>query len=135
MDKGGPPMIRGVRGATTILKDTEDLIQKETERLVLEMARMNDIKPEAVASVMISTTTDISSAFPAKAVRSIDGWTFVPVMCTHEMDVPGAISSCIRVLMHVNTDLSQSEVHHVYLNEAVKLRPDLSRYESRGEKR
>ena len=52
-------------------------------------------------------------------------WTYVPVMCTHEMDVPGAITMCIRVLMHVNTEKSQRDVHHVYLNEAKKLRPDL----------
>lgn len=120
-------MIRGVRGATTIPEDTADHIQKETQRLVLEMVDKNDVNPDAVASVIISTTTDISSAFPAKAVRSIPGWTFVPVMCTHEMDVPGSIGSCIRVLMHINTDLGQRDIHHVYLNEAVKLRPDLSK--------
>ncbi|MFX3674710.1 MAG: chorismate mutase [Paenisporosarcina sp.] len=120
-------MIRGVRGATTIPLDTVEHIEKETERLVLEMIEKNDVNPDDVASVIISTTTDISSGFPAKAVRSISGWTYVPVMCTHEMDVPGALSSCIRVLMHVNTNLAQSEVHHVYINEAVKLRPDLSK--------
>lgn len=125
MGKGGIDLIRGIRGATTITHDTAETIHLETERLINEMAKTNNIEPEQVASVIISTTTDISSAFPAKAVRSIEGWTYVPVMCTHEMDVPGAMSSCIRVLMHVNTELSQKELHHVYLNEAVTLRPDL----------
>jgi chorismate mutase len=125
LDRGGIELIRGIRGATTISEDSSEIIHLETERLVIEMAKQNSIHPEQVASVIISTTTDISSAFPAKAVRSIPEWTYVPVMCTHEMDVPGAMGSCIRVLMHVNTNLSQKELHHVYLNEATTLRPDL----------
>lgn len=119
-------MIRGIRGATTIIKDSASHILTETEHLVLAMAKENNIHPEDVASVIVSTTTDIAAAFPAKAVRSIPGWTYVPVMCTHEMDVPGAIGKCIRVLMHVNTEKSQQDIHHVYLNEAMKLRPDLN---------
>lgn len=118
-------MIRGIRGATTIIEDSASHILTETEHLVLAMAKENNIQPEDVASVIVSTTTDIAAAFPAKAVRSIPEWTYVPVMCTHEMDVPGAIGKCIRVLMHVNTEKSQKDIHHIYLNEAMKLRPDL----------
>ncbi len=119
-------MIRGIRGAITVSADHADEIQKETQRLVLEMAKENNVEPDDVASVIISTTTDISSAFPAKAVRTIEEWNYVPVMCTHEMDVPGSMPLCIRVMMHVNTESGQKEIHHVYLNEAKKLRPDLS---------
>ncbi|WP_298828068.1 chorismate mutase [uncultured Planococcus sp.] len=119
-------MIRGVRGAITVSADQPEEVLKETRRLVLEMAKENKIEPDHVASVIISTTTDISSAFPAKAVRTIEDWNYVPVMCTHEMDVPGSMPLCIRVMMHVNTELSQQEIHHIYLNEATKLRPDLT---------
>lgn len=119
-------MIRGVRGAITVSADQPEEVLKETARLVLEMAKENKIEPDHVASVIISTTTDISSAFPAKAVRTIEEWNYVPVMCTHEMDVPGSLPLCIRVMMHVNTELAQQEIHHVYLNEAMKLRPDLT---------
>lgn len=118
-------MIRGIRGATTVTEDSAQHILEETEKLILTMARENNIQPEDVASVIVSTTTDIRAAFPAKAVRSIPKWTYVPVMCTHEMDVPGAITLCIRVLMHVNTDRAQHDIQHIYLNEAMKLRPDL----------
>ena len=118
-------MIRGIRGATTVTEDSAAQVLAETEKLVLAMAKENDVKPEDVASVVVSTTTDLASAFPAKAVRSIPDWTYVPVMCTHEMDVPGAMPLCIRVLMHVNTEKSQRDILHVYLNDAVKLRPDL----------
>ena len=84
-------MIRGVRGAITVSADQPEEVLKETRRLVLEMAKENKIEPDHVASVIISTTTDISSAFPAKAVRTIEDWNYVPVMCTHEMDVPGSM--------------------------------------------
>jgi chorismate mutase len=97
-----------------------------TKTLVAEMVELNRIDPSDIVSVLISTTTDIKSTFPAKAVRTIDGWKYVPVMCTHEMDVLGSMPLCIRALMHVNTDISQQDVKHIYQNEAVKLRPDLT---------
>ncbi len=118
-------MIRGIRGATTIPADTEEFVWAETAFLVVEMAKENRIVPEDIASITISTTADIRSAFPAKSVRSMDGWQYVPIMCTHEMDVPGSLPLCIRVLMHVNTSAAQQDIKHVYLHDAVKLRPDL----------
>lgn len=118
-------MIRGIRGAITVSADQPAEILQETRRLIMEMVKENKIDPDDVASVIISTTTDISSAFPAKAVRTIEDWTYVPVMCTHEMDVPGSLRLCIRVMMHVNTSIPQKEIQHIYLNEAMKLRPDL----------
>ena len=118
-------MIRGIRGAITIAEDKADYVWGETARLVKEVAKQNKIEPEDIASVTISTTPDIHSAFPAKSVRSMPGWQYVPIMCMHEMDVPGALPLCIRVLLHVNTDTPQNEIQHVYLEDAVKLRPDL----------
>ncbi|MBE1554117.1 chorismate mutase [Sporosarcina limicola] len=118
-------MVRGLRGATTVAQDDGQSVLVATEALVSEMAKANEIEPEDIISVVISTTKDIKSAFPAKAVRSIDGWKYVPVMCTHEMDVPGAMPLCIRVLMHVNTAILQKDIQHLYQNDAVKLRPDL----------
>ncbi len=119
--------VRGLRGATTVDIDNGQAVLEATELLVRTMAEENNVSPDDIVSVLISTTTDVCSAFPAKAVRSIDGWTFVPVMCTHEMDVAGSMPLCIRALMHVNTDLTQEEVQHIYQNEAVKLRPDLQK--------
>lgn len=118
-------MIRGVRGATTVTSDSNEEVLIETARLVQEMAKANGVQPEDIASVMISTTTDITSAFPARAVRSLEGWTYVPVMCTHEMDVPNALEKCVRLLMHINTEKKQQDIQHIYLNNAVILRPDL----------
>ena len=119
--------VRGVRGATTVVSDQTDMVLGATRSLVIEMAKENGIVPEEIVSVIVSTTRDIESAFPAKAVRTIDGWKYVPVMCTHEMDVPGAMPLCIRILMHVNSDTAQKDIKHIYQNEAVKLRPDLQK--------
>lgn len=119
-------MIRGLRGAITIAADKEQYVLEETVKLTLEVAKANNVKPEDIASIIISTTPDITSAFPAKSVRMMEGWQYVPIMCMHEMNVDGALPLCIRVLIHANTDIPQSEIRHIYLNDAVKLRPDLA---------
>ncbi len=90
-----------------------------------KMVEVNQVKPEDIASVLISVTPDLNATFPAKALRLIDGWKYVPVMCMPEINVPGSLAQCIRVMMTVNTSLNQEEVEHIYLNEAIKLRPDL----------
>ncbi|MCR3921074.1 MAG: chorismate mutase, partial [Firmicutes bacterium] len=72
-----------------------------------------------------SATPDLTAAFPAAAAREL-GWTHVPLFDTVEIDVPGALPMCIRVLMHVNTQLCQADVKHIYLREARLLRPDLT---------
>ncbi|MDV6377679.1 chorismate mutase [Sporosarcina sp. GW1-11] len=119
--------VRGIRGATTVELDDGQEILQATEELVLEMAEANQFTPEDIASVIVSTTVDVKAAFPAKAIRSIEGWTYVPVMCTHEIDVPGSMRKCIRVLMNVNTTTPQNEIQHIYRNNAVQLRPDLQK--------
>lgn len=119
--------VRGIRGATTVVQDDEQAVLSATETLARTIAAENNVLPEDIVSVIISTTIDVKSAFPAKAVRSIEGWTYVPVMCTNEIDVPGAVPLCIRILMHVNSHVSQKEIRHIYQNEAIKLRPDLQK--------
>jgi len=118
-------MIRGVRGATTVSTNSEEAIVSATEELLAKLIEVNQIQPNSVASVLISTTEDINAAFPAKALRKFAGWTYVPVMCMRELPVPNSLEMCIRVMMHVNTNLPQEEIIHVYLKEAKVLRPDL----------
>ena len=119
-------MIRGLRGAITIESDKQELVWEETARLVREVVAANNVNVDDIASILISTTPDITSAFPARAVRLMEGWQYVPVMCMHEMDVPNALPLCIRVLIHANVEVAQKDVQHLYLNDAVKLRPDLA---------
>jgi chorismate mutase len=118
-------VIRGVRGAITVEKDDSNEIVDATKRLLDEIIEKNQIVAENVAQMLISVTDDILSTFPAKAVRRLDGWAYVPVMCTTEIPVPNSLTKCIRIMMTINTEKKQSEIVHVYLERAEALRPDL----------
>jgi chorismate mutase len=118
-------MIRGIRGAITADRNTEEAILYATEELLAKMIETNQIHSDSVASILISTTEDLNATFPAKALRKLEGWTYVPVMCMREIPVPGSLKSCIRIMMHVNTEKEQNEITHIYLKEAKVLRPDL----------
>lgn len=115
---------RGVRGATTVAANTRDEILTATRQLVALMVRRNGIEPKDVASAIFTTTPDLDAEFPALAARQL-GWLEVPLLCGHEMAIPGSLPRCIRVLVHWNTDRAQSEIQHVYVREAERLRPDL----------
>ncbi|MGR3764829.1 chorismate mutase [Rossellomorea sp. NS-SX7] len=118
-------MMRGIRGATTVEKEGAKEILLATHELLNQMIIHNHIDPDRVASVFISATPDIKETFPAKAMREFKDWKFVPVMCMQELDVPGGLERCIRVMIHYNTSTSQKDIQHVYLKNAVSLRPDL----------
>ncbi|NGP43709.1 chorismate mutase [Bacillaceae bacterium SIJ1] len=124
-------MIRGIRGATTVESNNAEDILVKTEALFRKMVTANGVEAEDVASVYVSMTNDLDAVFPAKALRRLDGWTYVPIMCMAEATVAGALEKCIRVMMHVNTNASQKEVEHIYLEGAVVLRPDLSLTDSK----
>ena len=116
-------LCRGVRGATTIETDDRELVLKATRELLGLMIRLNDIRTDDVASAIFTTTPDIISVFPATAARQL-GWLDVPLMCSHEISVPGSLGMCIRILLHWNTDKGPKQIQHVYLREARTLRPD-----------
>ncbi len=116
---------RGVRGATTVGADDRESVLKATRELLALMIRLNNIDSTQVASAIFTTTPDIVAVFPATAARQM-GWLDVPLMCAHEISVPGSLGLCIRILLHWNTDKSQQAIQHVYLHEARTLRPDKS---------
>lgn len=115
---------RGVRGATTVTTDDRDQILTATRQMLGLLIRRNGIDAKDLASATFTVTQDLQSEFPALAARQL-GWIEVPLLCGYEISVPGSLPRCIRVLLHWNTDHSQSEIHHVYLHDAAKLRPDL----------
>ena len=117
--------IRGIRGATTVSADQPDLILQATRELLEAILDENlEMRPEDVASAIFTVTDDLASTFPAQAARQM-GWELVPMLCGREIPVPNSLPRVIRVLVHWNTELPQSEIRHVYLRDAVKLRPDL----------
>ena len=116
--------VRGIRGAIDVTDNDAHEILEATKELLQEMLKKNSILKEDLASVIFSMTSDLNAAFPAKAARQI-GWTYVPLFDTSEIDVPGSLPRCIRILMLANTTKKQEEIRHVYLKGAVLLRTDL----------
>jgi chorismate mutase len=116
---------RGVRGATTVENNDREEILTATRQLLALMIHRNGIEKKDIASAIFTTTRDLDAEFPAMAARQL-GWLDVPLLCGHEMTVPGGLANCIRVLIHWNTDKSQPEIRHVYVRQAETLRPDHS---------
>ena len=117
--------IRGIRGATTVTTDDPELILQATRELLEEILAENEgMQPEDVASAIFTVTDDLISTFPAQGARQM-GWGLVPMLCAREIPVPNSLPRVIRVLVHWNTEQPQDRITHVYLREAVKLRPDL----------
>lgn len=119
----GPIVCRGIRGATTAAANTAEDILDATQEMVEVLIALNGISSEDIASAIFSTTPDLNAMFPATGARAF-GWTDVPMMCSHEMAVPGALTKTIRVLVHVNTRKPAAEMRHVYLRGARQLRPE-----------
>ncbi|MCC6500825.1 MAG: chorismate mutase [Anaerolineales bacterium] len=116
---------RGIRGAITVAADEPSLILEATRELLQEILDSNPgMIPEDVGSAIFTVTDDLASTFPAQGAREM-GWGLVPMMCAREIPVPNSLPRVIRVLVHWNTEAPQSEITHIYLREAVKLRPDL----------
>jgi chorismate mutase len=112
----------GVRGATTADANTKEAIVDATEELLREMVASNQLVESDVAAVFFTTTRDLNAEFPAVAARVRMGWEHTALMNAHEMDVPDAATSVVRVLLLVNTDKSKDELVHVYLKGAQFLR-------------
>jgi chorismate mutase len=117
---------RGVRGATTVEHNEREEILTAARQLLALMIRRNGIEKQEVASAIFTTTPDLDAEFPALAARQL-GWLEVPLLCAHEIQVPGSLPRCIRVMVHWNTNRTQHEIQHIYIRDAVSLRPDLSK--------
>ena len=106
-------------------ENSAELILEATKELLWAMIRANGIEGPDIASAIFTTTPDLTAAFPAGAARAV-GWRNVPLLDACEIAVPGSLCQCIRVLLHWNTELSQDEIQHIYLNGTHSLRPDLA---------
>lgn len=117
--------VRGIRGAISVPVDTPEEILSATTELLREVLRLNKIEHfDDIASIFFTTTTDLVATFPAEAARAI-GMSHVPLLCASEIGVPNRLPRCVRVLLHVNSDVPQRDIVHVYLRDAKKLRPDV----------
>jgi len=116
--------VRALRGATTCAVDTREEIDAKTQALVAAMLERNAVDHDDLISIVFTATDDIHAQFPATAARAL-GLGDVPLLCARELDITGGMERTIRVLMHLETERSRSELHHVYLEGATSLRDDL----------
>jgi chorismate mutase len=120
----GRSAVRGIRGAINVSQNNKCEIISSTRELLIKMAKANHVKKEDISSIIFTMTADLDAVYPAAAAREL-GWITVPLLCAVEVSVPDSLPQCIRVLMQINTELSQQEIIHIYLREARQLRADL----------
>ncbi|TMD40548.1 MAG: chorismate mutase [Chloroflexi bacterium] len=117
--------VRGIRGATTTEENSETAIIEATTELIGRLSHDNALDPQEIAAAWFTTTADLNAEFPAAAARRF-GWSDVPLLCAHEMNVPPnnarSIERCIRVLLLVNTTQPASAMRFAYLHRAARLR-------------
>ena len=118
--------VRGIRGAITVSANNKDAIAEAVTELLNEIEAHNSFKCEDISYVFFTTTPDLDAVFPAAIARTRPGWNRVPLLDLQQMVVAGSLPFCIRVLIQVNTTLSQTAMVHRYLREAKYLRPDLA---------
>jgi chorismate mutase len=118
------PALRALRGATTVDADVEAHVHERVMELLQAMCDRNGVDHDDIVSILFTATDDLHATFPAAGARKL-GLGDVPLICARELDVEGGTPRCIRVLMHLTTERSRSELRHVYLEGAVGLRDDL----------
>ena len=118
--------VRAIRGATTVTENTCEAIAKAVNELMEAIEVHNQLDTEEIVSVTFSVTSDLDAMFPAAVARRRQGWNDVPLLDVQHMKVENSLQKCVRVLIHLNTPLPKSQLRHVYLQDAAKLRPDLA---------
>ena len=118
--------VRAIRGATTVSENTVEAIREAVTELLDELEARNRLDPNEIISAIFTTTRDLDAIFPAAIARERPHWDTVALLDVQQMHVEGSLERCIRFLIHINTPVSQVEIHHPYLREAKNLRPDWS---------
>lgn len=119
--------VRGVRGAITVERNDKEVIWKAGRRLIEAMLEANDIKTDDIGAAFFTMTEDLTAAFPTTGARAIPGFELVPLFDARQPAVEDSLPMCIRALLLIDTEKGQGDLHHIYLGDASKLRPDLQR--------
>ena len=118
--------VRAVRGATQLDEDTREHMLARVAEMVLDVMTSNELSVDDFISIFFTATEDLNAEFPAYAARRL-GFDDVPLMCARELEIEGSMPRVVRMMAHVETHLSRSEITHVYLHGAARLRRDLTR--------
>lgn len=116
--------LRGVRGATCLQQDDAQEMFEAVGELVQTMMTENEVSDDDVVSLILTSTPDLTCAFPAAGARAY-GLVDVPLLCAQEINVAGGLAKVVRILMHVESTRSRSQLRHIYLRGAEVLRQDL----------
>ena len=118
--------MRAVRGATQLDDDEREQMLQRVSEMVLDVMASNGLEVDDFISVIFTATSDLVAEFPAYAARQL-GFGDVPLICARELEIAGSMPRVVRMMAHVETDLSRKDVTHVYLHGAAALRRDLAR--------
>lgn len=121
--------VRAVRGATQLDSDTREQMLDRVAEMVRDVMESNDITVDDFISIIFTSTSDLTSEFPAYAARVL-GFHDVPLVCARELEIEGSMPRVVRMMAHVETDLARADITHVYLHGAAALRSDLTRVRS-----
>ncbi len=119
-------VVRAVRGATQLDDDRRDHMLERVAEMVTDVMAVNRLDVDDFISIIFTATADLVSEFPAYAARRL-GFSDTPLICTRELEIEGSMPRVVRMLAHIETDLPKSEITHVYLHGAARLRRDLAR--------
>jgi chorismate mutase len=127
MDKiaGMSTSVRAIRGATTVDTDSTPAITERVVELLETIIERNSLAEDDIISILFTATEDLTSMFPATAARTM-GLGAVPLICARELAIEGSTPRCLRVMLHVETSMERTGIHHVYLHGAQGLRDDLA---------
>ena len=117
--------VLAIRGATTVNSNNKEEILKETSKLIEAIILKNNLNTDDIVSMCFTITKDLDAVYPAVAVREILDIHDIPMLNYEEKYIQGSLNKCIRVMMHINTEKTKSDINHIYLNNAKNLRKDL----------
>ena len=118
--------VRAVRGATQLEADDRDHMLDRVAEMVRDVMTSNELVVDDFISIIFTATADLVSEFPAYAARQL-GFSDVPLICARELEIESSMPRVVRMMAHVETDLSRQDITHVYLHGAAALRRDLTR--------
>lgn len=113
-----------IRGATTVLSNSQDEIKSKTIELINEIITVNNLDVEKIHTMIFSCTDDITCGYPGAFVREYFNMKTLSIMHFNEMKVENYLKFCIRVLILSNEQ--KESVKFIYLHDAKSLRKDLN---------
>lgn len=125
--------VLSIRGATTIEENTQEQIESRSVELIAEIINKNGLDDKErfeVADCIITTTSDVTAFYPARAIRE-SGIIDTALFSALEPPIENSLKMCIRVMLRVNNYGEKTKPVHVYLHGAKNLRKDLTDKENK----